>query len=167
MVVSNRNLLFQGSIFRCYVGFREGNPDGWSNLKSVTQRNLHLHGPSSTSTLWTSLCEHFYQSRLHKNDRTLSSPNTSKGHQSSRLKERGANLFLDLIRIWEHSTCPPRLYCCNGNPWIFEVHQSEFKIIFWICMVGISFQNKNFGGRCCHLDSVTGIYPDSPFYKRK
>ena len=25
MVVSNRNLLFQGSIFRCYVSFREGN----------------------------------------------------------------------------------------------------------------------------------------------
>ena len=24
MVVSNRNLLFQGSIFRCYVSFREG-----------------------------------------------------------------------------------------------------------------------------------------------
>ena len=26
MVVSNRNLLFQGSIFRCYVSFREGIP---------------------------------------------------------------------------------------------------------------------------------------------
>ena len=25
MVVSNRNLLFQGSIFRCYVSFRDGN----------------------------------------------------------------------------------------------------------------------------------------------
>ena len=24
MVVSNRNILFQGSIFRCYVSFREG-----------------------------------------------------------------------------------------------------------------------------------------------
>ena len=26
MMVSNRNLLFQWSIFRCYVSFREGNP---------------------------------------------------------------------------------------------------------------------------------------------
>ena len=30
MMVSNRNLLFQGSIFRGYVSFREGN--GWSNF---------------------------------------------------------------------------------------------------------------------------------------
>ena len=28
MVVSNRNLLFQGTIFRCYVGLREGNLTG-------------------------------------------------------------------------------------------------------------------------------------------
>ena len=32
MMVSNRNLLFQGSIFRCYVSFREGNPSPTGEL---------------------------------------------------------------------------------------------------------------------------------------
>ena len=35
MVVSNRNFLFQGSIFRCHVSFREGKMEpkhgGWEN----------------------------------------------------------------------------------------------------------------------------------------
>ena len=32
MVVSNRNILFQGSIFRCYVSFREGTSAGtWAD----------------------------------------------------------------------------------------------------------------------------------------
>ena len=35
MVVSNRNLLFQGSIFRCYVSFREGTQ---TTMRSNTSR---------------------------------------------------------------------------------------------------------------------------------
>ncbi len=33
MVVSNRNLLFQGSIFRCYVSFREGT--SYINIQTI------------------------------------------------------------------------------------------------------------------------------------
>ena len=35
MVVSNRNLLFQGSIFRCYVSSREGKPFFWEFLRGI------------------------------------------------------------------------------------------------------------------------------------
>ena len=40
MVVSNRNLLFQGSIFRCYVSFRECNYSIWSILVVTDPKKL-------------------------------------------------------------------------------------------------------------------------------
>ena len=39
MVVSNRNILFQASIFRCYVSFREGTSAGtWADDACVAAR---------------------------------------------------------------------------------------------------------------------------------
>ena len=35
MVVSNRNLIFQRSIFRCYVSFREGNPKVFLDIQKI------------------------------------------------------------------------------------------------------------------------------------
>jgi len=56
MVVSNRNLLFQGSIFKGYVSFREGKytspMDGMENVGTPTS-----HSNSSSTTVAGSAAE--------------------------------------------------------------------------------------------------------------
>ena len=64
MVVSNRNLLFQRSIFRCYVSFREGtilNIDLLGFYQPFYERNCNVRWVQSTSINAT----------LHSNDRDL------------------------------------------------------------------------------------------------
>ncbi len=52
MVVSNRNLLFQGSIFRGYVSFREGKCTFWKDPTA----SIHPRFMSDTTPTWLSVC---------------------------------------------------------------------------------------------------------------
>ena len=51
MMVSNRNLLFQGFMFRCYVSFREGNLFIGSSFSTIDRVLKTIPGASGISSI--------------------------------------------------------------------------------------------------------------------
>lgn len=96
-VASNRSLLFQVAML---VSGRVILMVGVTEM--VSPKGIYIYMDHlQLKKLWNQ----FYQCLQSTRMTELCLPQIPpKGHQYPRLKERGANLFLDLIRIWEHST---------------------------------------------------------------